>query len=126
MAAISILLDDWEHMCCGKRRAVGDAVTMRVQNIEGTIYERRHGDIDDYESDTQPMTGTITAIRFRPAIMVKEYNGRKLVGYEPGFSVESTDYDPVEMDWAFEFSVDTDDPIPPPREPEQNGSPSQF
>ena len=119
MASIPVLLDDWEHMCCGKRRAVGDAVRMRVHNYEGTIYERRHGDIDDSESHTQPITGTITSIRFRPAIMLKESDyGRRLVGYEPGIPVESTDYadPPMGPDWAFEFTVETDDPIPPPRD----------
>jgi hypothetical protein len=40
----------------------------------------------------------------------------KLIGYEPGFPIESTDYDdPVITNWAFEFTLETADPIPFPR-----------
>jgi hypothetical protein len=116
VVAVSVLLADSEHMCCGERRAVGDAVTIKVQIFEGTIYEERHG--DGVGVDTQPISGIVSAIQWRPAIMLREGDyAMKLIGYEPGLPVESTDYeDPVETHWAFEFTIETDGSVPLPRE----------
>ena len=115
VVAINVLLSDWEHMCCGERRRVGDVVTIPVQNYEGTIYEHRHGEGTGIAA--QPITGTVTAIQWRPAILLREGDyAMKVIGYEPGFPVESTDYDdPVVTNWAFDFTVETSDPIPAPR-----------
>lgn len=44
MAAVSVILDAWEHICCGERREVGDVVSIPVQNYKGTIFEERHGE----------------------------------------------------------------------------------
>jgi hypothetical protein len=117
MATVNVILDSSEHMCCGERRAVGDTVTIWVQNYKGTIYEERHG--EGVGIETQPITGVITAIQWRPAIMLREGEyAMRLVGYESGIPVESTDYADTEKglpDWAFDFYLETDDPIPPPR-----------
>lgn len=89
---------------------------MEVHNYKGTIYEEHHG--EGLGIRTQRITGMITAIQWRPAIMLHEGDyAMTLIGYEPGFPVESTDgHDPAGCDWAFEFTVDTDDPLPPPCE----------
>lgn len=115
MAPVAVILDYSEHMCCGEHREVGDVVTMTVGNYRGEIYEERHGEREGIE--LRPITGVITAIRFRPQIVVREGDyARRLVGYEPGFEVESTDYDdPVVTEWAFEFTVETEDQVPSPR-----------
>ncbi len=119
VAVVNVILDGDDHYCCGEHREVGDVVTIEVLNYEGTIYEQRHGGLG-LDSLTRPITGTITGIQWRPAIMRHEgYYGRILEGYEPGRRVDTTDYrDPTVtgFDWAFDFALDTDDPIPPPRE----------
>lgn len=116
VATGSVLLDGWEHMCCGERRKVGDTVTMEVHNYEGTIYEHRHGGGTGVQ--TRPITGTLTAIHWRRAIMLREGDdAMRLIGYERGMAVDSTTNlsDPADANWAFEFTVETDDQMPPPR-----------
>ena len=119
MATVNVILDSSEHMCCGDRRAVDDAVTIWVQNYNGTIYEERHG--EGVRIETQPITGVITAIQWRPAIMLREGDyAMRLIGYEAGVPVESIDYADTQKGlpgWAFDFDIETNDPIPPPREP---------
>ena len=116
MVVVNVILDGSDHMCCGERRAVGDAVTIWVQNHKGTIHEERHG--EGVGIETQPITGIITAIQWRPAIVQREGDyAMNLVGYEPGVPVESTEYASSQKGpgWAFDFNLETDDPIPPPR-----------
>ncbi len=98
---------------------VGDTVTMHIHNYQGQIYEERHpGGVG---IATQPMTGTIVSMEWRPAIMREEtqpegYTLRTLEGYGAETLIESTDYEDSDIDdWAFQFTMDTDDPIPEPR-----------
>lgn len=120
MALVSVLLDSIDHMCCGPRRQVGDTVTMQIHNYQGQVYEERHP--GGVSIATQPMTGTIVRIAWRPAMMREEvraegYIVRTLEGYGPEIPIESTDYDHPNMaDWAFQFTVETVDAIPEPRE----------
>ena len=118
MALVSVILDGGDHRCCGERREVGDLVTIHVHNYQGTIYEERHA--AGVDITTQPINGIITGIRWRPAIMRREGDYAMVQeGYGPGRQVDSTDYrDPAVTgyEWAFDFTVDTDDPIPPPRQ----------
>ena len=101
-------------MRCGEHQGVGDTVTINVQNYNGTIYEERHG--EGAGNETRPITGAITAIRWRPQIILREGDyARRVIGYKPGFLVDSTDYDPEEAKWAFEITVDTEDQVPGPR-----------
>jgi hypothetical protein len=113
---VSIILNDLDHMCCGPRRQVGDAVRMDIHNYRGQLYEERH--VGGVSIATQEITGRIKEIWWRPAIM-REVNEilRTRDGYGPGIQVESTDDDePGSSDsWAFEFIVDTEDPLPEPR-----------
>jgi hypothetical protein len=115
VASVSVILDWSEHMCCGEHREFGDTVTIEVQNYDGTVYKERHGERGGIETDL--ITGVITSIRWRPQIILREGDfARKVIGYEPGFPIDSTDYDdPEETEWAFEFTVDTDDQVPSPR-----------
>ncbi len=124
MAAVTVLLADWEHMCCGERREDGDerredgdTVTITVQSVEGTIYEERHS--RGIGVEPQPITGVVTAIRWRPAVIVREGDyARRVDSYEPGFQVESTDYDDsVGTGWAFEFTLETEEQVLLPRKP---------
>lgn len=92
---------------------------MQIHNYQGQVYEERHpGGVG---IATQPMTGTIVGIAWRPAMMREEvraegYIERTLEGYGPQIHIDSTDYDdPKVADWAFEFTVETFDPIPEPR-----------
>ena len=112
MAKIAVLLIDWEQMCCGERREVGDVITLQVQNLDGTIYEIRHGVSPGTAAHS--IRGSITDIRWRPAEMLREGDyAMTVVGYGPGMAVDSTEYHgPVQTGWAFEFTVETDDPIP--------------
>jgi hypothetical protein len=104
-------------MCCREHREVGDVVTIRIHNYDGTIYEERHGEGLDLR--TKPITGTVTAIHWRPAIMRRlGYQAMVREGYGPGRQVDSTDYRDREVGkWAFEFAVETNDPLPAPRPP---------
>ena len=53
----------------------------------------------------------------REEVRAEGYTERTLEGYGPQIPIESTDYDdPNVADWAFEFTVETVDPIPEPRE----------
>jgi hypothetical protein len=119
MAPVSVVLDDIDHMCCGPRRQVGDAVKMQIHKHRGQVYEERHP--GGVSIATQPMTGTIVGIVWCPAMMREEVRAggvtlRTLEGYGPGIDIESTDYeDPNVTDWAFRFTVETDGPIPEPR-----------
>ncbi len=119
MTTATVILDSADHLCCGPRRSVGDTVTMQVHNYRGQVYEERHpGGVD---IATQAMTGTILRIEWLPAVMRQEamaegYTSRTLEGYGTGISIESTDIDhPDVADWAFKFTVESDDPIPAPR-----------
>ncbi len=119
MAVVNVILDGGDHYCCGQHREVGDVVTIEVLNYEGTIYEQRHGGLG-LDSVTRPITGTITGIQWRPAIMRREGDyAMVLEGYGAGYPVDNSDYrDPTVsgFDWAFDFTVDSNDPLPPPRE----------
>jgi hypothetical protein len=111
-----MILDSSEHMCRGERRAVGDTATIWVQNYKGTISELRHG--EGVGIETYPITGIITAIRWRPAIMLCECDYAMRLAGELGIPVESTDCADSQKGlpgWAFDFTVETDDPIQPPR-----------
>ncbi len=120
MALVSVILDGFDHMCCGPHRQVGDTVTMQIHNYQGQIYEERH--TGGVSIATEPMTGTIEGMEWRPAIMREEarpegYTVSTLEGYGPGIPIESTDYDdPNATDWAFQFMIETDDLIPAPRQ----------
>jgi len=119
MALVNVILDSTDHMCCGPRRQVGDTVTMQIHNYRGQVYEERHP--GGVSIATYPMTGTIVSMEWRSAIMREEvraegFTARTREGYGPGVSIQSTDYDePNATDWAFQFTVETDDPIPAPR-----------
>jgi hypothetical protein len=119
VARVNVILNSLDHFCCGPRREVGDNVTIYIHNYEGQVYEERHPSGVDIA--TQPIEGVIVGIQRRPAIMREEvrpegYISRSREGYGPGTPIESTDFDdPDTDDWAFEFTVDTDDPIPKPR-----------
>jgi hypothetical protein len=117
---VSVVLDGIGHMCCGPRRQLGDTVTMQIHNYQGQVYEERHpGGVSIV---TQPVTGTIVQIAWRAALMRDEVGTdgstvRMLDGYGPAVPIGSTEYgDPQVAYWAFEFTVDTDDPVPEPRE----------
>jgi hypothetical protein len=120
MAVVTVMLDSGDHMCCGPLRHVGDAVTMQIHNYQGQVYEERHA--GGVSIATQPMTGTILHMEWCPAILRKEvrpegFTAISTEGYGPGVSIESTEYrDPDAEDWAFRFTVETDDPIPEPRQ----------
>jgi hypothetical protein len=120
VALVNIMLRCVDHWCCGPRRRVGDTVTMHIHNSQGQVYEERHP--DSVSIATQAMTGTIVGMEWRPAIMrekpqPEDYMYKTLQGYGPGRMIESTEYDdpdPDNDDWVFQFTVDTDDPIPAP------------
>ena len=61
MTLVAVVLEGWEHLCCGERRRVGDVVTIAVQNSKGTIFEERHGALRALPP--RPIAGIITAIR---------------------------------------------------------------
>jgi hypothetical protein len=92
---------------------------MYIHNYQGQVYEERHP--EGVSIQTQVITGTTQRIQWREAIMRHEprpedFVAKTLEGHLPGFAIESTDYaDPTATDWAFEFAIDTDDPIPEPR-----------
>ena len=119
MAPVTVILDSIDHLCCGPRRQMGDTVTMQVHNYRGQVYEERHP--GGVSIATQTMTGTIVRIEWLPAVMREEvmpegYMSRSLEGYGTGISIESTDdYHPDVADWAFQFTVESKDPIPLPR-----------
>ena len=119
MAQVTVILNSIDHMCCGPRRQVGDSVTMQIHNYRGQVYEERHP--GGVSIKTQSMTGTILGIAWRPAMMKRDAMAdgstvSMLEGYGPGIPIESTDHDdPSVTDWAFQFTVETDDPIPDPR-----------
>ena len=107
MAEVTVLLIAWEHMCCGEQRSVGDFAEFRVHRSEnGQLYEDRHSEA--LETTTEPLTGIVTGIKWRPAIMKREsLYGSKVVGYESGVSVASTDFAPSgdPSRGAFELTV---------------------
>jgi hypothetical protein len=119
MAVVTVVLHSVDHMCCGPLRQVGDTVTIQIHNYRGQVYEERHA--GGVSIATQPMTGTIIHMEWCPAIVRKEARAEgftviALEGYGPGISVESTEYeDPDAENWAFRFTIETDDPIPEPR-----------
>jgi hypothetical protein len=119
MALVTVILNDTDHICCGPRREVGDTVTMQVHNYQGQVYEERHP--GGVSIATQPMTGTIVKMEWRPAIMREEvkpegFTMRTRESFGPARVIQSTDYDdPEASDWAFQFTLETDDPIPAPR-----------
>jgi hypothetical protein len=117
MTIVSVITDDTNQMCCGEHREVGDVVTIRVFNSDGALYEERHG--GGLGLKTQSISGTITAIHWRPAIKRRlGYQAIVIEGYGPGRQVGSEHYRDPEVDaWAFDFTVDTDDPLPAPRPP---------
>ena len=119
MALVTVLLTSNDHECCGPRREVGDTVTMQIHNYRGQVYEERHpGGVD---IATQPMTGTVVGIALLPAIVRQEvrpegFTATEIEGYRPGVLIDSTDDDDPDLAyWAFQFTVDTDDPVPEPR-----------
>jgi hypothetical protein len=109
MSEVKVLLDDWEHQCCGDLRKVGDVVTMSVHQSDGRLFEQRH----DYGKPViaHTITGRILGISWRPAILVPVNQLVRVVeGYGPPVAVSSTDDRPAGDSWAFEFTVETTDP----------------
>ena len=114
MATVTVLLEDWEHWCCGERRAIGDDVEVRVHRVGGVLYETRHvlpGDEFDV------ISGRVTRITWRRAIMRRDDGGSSCVsGYEPGVLLAMTDDrgDDEEDAGALEFTLETlSEPVTP-------------
>ena len=108
MSTVTVLLEDWEHMCCGARRTIGDEVELRFRWSDGTRYETRHvmpG--EDYET----LSGRITGIAWRRAVMGRDDRSHStVVGSESGIPLSSTDaLDSDEDTGALEFTLDTSD-----------------
>jgi hypothetical protein len=88
---------------------------MHLLSYQGWVYEERHP--DGVSVTTQPMSGTIVAMRWRPKIVREEAHPdgfivRTVLGYEAGTPIPSTEFEEPLCDWVFEFDVDTDDPVP--------------
>ena len=91
---------------------------MDIHNYQGQVYEERHS--EGVCIATQPMTGTIVSMEWRPTILRVEtrpegFTVGTIEGYGPGTPILSTDFDDRETDWVFQFTVETNDPIPEPR-----------
>jgi hypothetical protein len=116
MATVDVMLEDWEHLCCGDRRSLGDEVTLRVfRAASGDLYEIRHDSDDPTRPPHVRLHGRLTAIALRLAI-VEHLGGvsYRIAGYGAPVPCATTDAgDEVEPSYAFVFSVATDDPLPP-------------
>jgi hypothetical protein len=113
---VDVMLEDWEHLCCGDRRSLGDEVTLRVARADsGDLYEVRHDSDVETRLPPVPLHGRLTAIAIRLAI-VEHVGGisYRIAGYGAPVPCATTDAgDEVEPSYAFVFSVATDDPLPP-------------
>ena len=63
-----MLLDAWEHRCCGDSRMIGVEVIMTICAYSSDF----HGQCHDYGQDggVRAITGQITDIKWRPAVAV--------------------------------------------------------
>ena len=106
MATVTVLLEDWEHWCCGERRTIGDDVELRVHWSDGALYETRHVMPGD---EFEVITGRVAAIKWRQATMRRDRQLlQTVIGYEPGVSLRSTDsHDAIEDTGALEFTLDS-------------------
>jgi hypothetical protein len=106
MTPVTVLLEDWEHWCCGERRTTGDEVELRVHWTDGVLYETRHVMPGE---QFEVITGRIAAIKWRAAIMRRDGELlQTVVGYEPGVSLTSTDgHDAIVDTGAFEFTLES-------------------
>jgi hypothetical protein len=106
MATVTVLLEDWEHWCCGERRSVGDEVELRVHRTEDNLYETRHVLPGD---EFEVITGRISGIKWRRAIIRRDGEVfQTVIGFEPGVSLLSTDgHDASEDSGALEFTLES-------------------
>jgi hypothetical protein len=107
-----IWLDDWEHQCCGDRRAVGDRIVATVAMGTSLYWELRHeGGLDpNGERQYDEIRGVVTEILYHQGVMQKigERSWRP-VGFLPGVQIDNTD-DVGDFDhWSLEFIVDVDE-----------------
>ena len=108
MATVTFLLEDWEHWCCGERRAVGDDIDVRVHRSDHGLYETRHTLPGDDFADV--ISGWISRIAWRRAIISQDDGGLSSVsGYEAGVPLTTTDDrgDDDEDIGALEFTLET-------------------
>src|ERR1700677_1249115 len=87
MAQVQIWLSDWEHMCCGDQRSVGQEIELSVDRFRSRFYEQRH----DYAAGrsggpvAMPVQGRLVAIAWHRAVMDRTgVFASRLVGYAPG------------------------------------------
>ncbi len=106
MATVTVLLEDWEHWCCGERRTVGDEVELRVHRSDGVLYETRHVMPGD---EFEVITGQVAAIKWRRAMMRRDGEVlQTVIDYEPGVSLVSTDrHDASDDLGALEFTLES-------------------
>lgn len=110
VSEITVWLYDWEHECCGPTRRVGDTVKMKVSNDGDRLTEERHSMNEERRLPVESVSGKVVAITWHPAILRKVRDNHYIVdGYGPGFTIPSTDARPDSDDWAFEFTLDTQD-----------------
>lgn len=118
VAVEHVWLTDWEHMCCGPRRHVGDDVEMTVYTAEGELLEDRHDLFQEQrpKPTRQRIRGKVREIYWHRSIMQvlsspeqEPPRVQQCVGYEAGLPVQDTEDAPGEDHFAFEFVIDTDE-----------------
>jgi hypothetical protein len=83
-----VLLEDWEHWCCGERRRVGDEIELRFHLVGDVVYETRHPHPGE---DFEVLTGQVAEIKWCRAICGRDEQGSNTVtGFEPGTPIATT------------------------------------
>ena len=113
VSEVAVLVSWVDQTCCGPIRRAGDTFSSSIHNYRGVIYEERH--VDAVSIQCVPMTGVIKRVAWRADLGQNHKVAEPEGWYGPAMPVRSTDELPEGSDWVVELTIETSDPIPPPR-----------
>lgn len=113
MSQVTVLVSWVDQTCCGPISRAGDAFSSSIHNYRGVIYEERH--VDAVSIQCVPIIGVIKRVAWRADLGLNHKVAEPEEWYGPAMPITSTDELPEGSDWVVELTIETSDPIPPPR-----------